>query len=181
MSYVLPHHKFVWFQARTEELGLSRQKTWRDEGPESSWPAETWRKLIMPKTNLLVSLFQTHKIKMHWLFVAHACVGRQKLFFCGEVQASVSAETGNANVVAMKCDLSDLESVQNFCKQFLAQESALHILVNNAGTVDSLEQCKVKETRWNLGFPWLGVFVGGTISTLTKLARKLSAVISYFW
>ena len=44
-----------------------------------------------------------------------------------------SAETGNENVIAMKCDLSDLESVQNFCKQFLAQESALHILVNNAG------------------------------------------------
>ncbi len=33
----------------------------------------------------------------------------------------------------MKCDLSDLESVRKFCKNFVAQETSLHILVNNAG------------------------------------------------
>ena len=43
------------------------------------------------------------------------------------------ASTGNENVVTMQCDFADLESVQNFCKNFLAKESALHILVNNAG------------------------------------------------
>ena len=33
----------------------------------------------------------------------------------------------------MQCDFEDLESVQNFCKNFLTKESAFHILVNNAG------------------------------------------------
>ena len=37
----------------------------------------------------------------------------------------------------MQCDFADLESVQNFCKNFLAKESALHILVNNAGELQS--------------------------------------------
>ena len=42
-------------------------------------------------------------------------------------------ETGNENIIIMHCDLSDLESVQKFSKDFLAKESALHILINNAG------------------------------------------------
>ena len=32
----------------------------------------------------------------------------------------------------MKCDLSDLESIKNFCQTFIERESNLHILVNNA-------------------------------------------------
>ena len=46
---------------------------------------------------------------------------------------TIPDETGNENIVIMYCDLTDLESVQKFCKDFLAKESSLHILINNAG------------------------------------------------
>ena len=58
---------------------------------------------------------------MHQFFVSVSV-----FYFC-------LASTGNEDVVTMQCDFGDLESVQNFCKNFLAKESALHILVNNAG------------------------------------------------
>ena len=44
-----------------------------------------------------------------------------------------SDATENNNVIVMQLELSDLESVRNFCKEFLRIETSLHILVNNAG------------------------------------------------
>ena len=44
-----------------------------------------------------------------------------------------AAATGNPAVIVMKCDLGDLDSVTEFCDKFNTQESALHVLVNNAG------------------------------------------------
>ena len=46
---------------------------------------------------------------------------------------NVLATTGNKNVVLMQLDLSDLDSVHKFCKEFNDSEDELHLLVNNAG------------------------------------------------
>lgn len=48
-------------------------------------------------------------------------------------QAEIAAVSGNADVRAGLCDLSDLGAVRAFAERFLAEEPRLHVLVNNAG------------------------------------------------
>ena len=62
-------------------------------------------------------------------------------------------ETGNENIIIMHCDLSDLESVQKFSKDFLAKESALHILINNAGKI---EQRRTLDKPPRITVAWFG-------------------------
>ncbi len=52
---------------------------------------------------------------------------------CGFINLDV---TGNKEVRVMLCDISDLQSVSCFAKEFLKAEPLLHILVNNAGKFD---------------------------------------------
>lgn len=50
----------------------------------------------------------------------------------GELQASGD---GRGEVVVRRLDTSDLSSVRNFAKEVLDTEKAIHVLVNNAGTL----------------------------------------------
>lgn len=47
--------------------------------------------------------------------------------------AKIRSTTGNRQAVAKKLDLSSLQSVREFCKEILKEESRLDIIVNNAG------------------------------------------------
>lgn len=40
---------------------------------------------------------------------------------------------GKGEIILMKLDLEDLDSVRDLAKEFLAQEQKLNILINNAG------------------------------------------------
>lgn len=47
--------------------------------------------------------------------------------------AKIRSTTGNRQAVAKKLDLSSLQSVREFCRDILKEESRLDIIVNNAG------------------------------------------------
>ncbi|WP_235243588.1 SDR family NAD(P)-dependent oxidoreductase, partial [Escherichia coli] len=49
------------------------------------------------------------------------------------VAEDIKKTTGNKDVVVRQVDTSDLTSVRKFAKDILNTETALHILVNNAG------------------------------------------------
>lgn len=49
----------------------------------------------------------------------------------------IVADTGNQNIVVMKLDVSSLQSVRDFAKAVLANESRLDILIHNAGYANS--------------------------------------------
>lgn len=49
------------------------------------------------------------------------------------VLREIREKTGNPDVHLRLVDLSSLDSVREFAKGILAEEKALHILVNNAG------------------------------------------------
>lgn len=47
--------------------------------------------------------------------------------------------TGSSQVSFMQLDLANLESIHRFCQHFLRSGSRLDLLVNNAGSADSLD------------------------------------------
>jgi NAD(P)-dependent dehydrogenase (short-subunit alcohol dehydrogenase family) len=49
------------------------------------------------------------------------------------ISDEIAHETGNQNIVCMKLDLSSLQSVRDFAREFNAKESRLDVLIHNAG------------------------------------------------
>jgi len=52
---------------------------------------------------------------------------------CEKTRNEIVKLSGNANVVNMSLDLTSMESVRNFVKEFLKKETSLDVLINNAG------------------------------------------------
>lgn len=52
-----------------------------------------------------------------------------------EAQKDIQDISGSSNVHFLQLDLAQLESIRQFSKKFHAQESQLHILINNAGVM----------------------------------------------
>jgi len=57
-----------------------------------------------------------------------------------EARDEIVSETGNQNLVVMKLDLSSLQSVRDFAKEFLAKESRLDVLIHNAGYANTFNK-----------------------------------------
>ncbi|XP_022918242.2 retinol dehydrogenase 11-like [Onthophagus taurus] len=55
-----------------------------------------------------------------------------------ESRRKIIEKTGNPNVISKKFDLLSLESIRSFAKEINAEESRLDILINNAGTAQTL-------------------------------------------
>ena len=76
---------------------------------------------------------------MKWFISIHVANAKKNvILMCHSVLKvlcpfNVSATTGNENVILMQLDLSDLDSVHKFCKEFNEKEDELHLLINNAG------------------------------------------------
>lgn len=54
---------------------------------------------------------------------------------CAEAVASITAQTGNANLSYLAGDLSSLTQVRAVASEFLAHHARLDVLINNAGAV----------------------------------------------
>jgi NAD(P)-dependent dehydrogenase (short-subunit alcohol dehydrogenase family) len=48
----------------------------------------------------------------------------------------IEKASSNPDICMMPCDLSSLESIRTFCKEFKAHFAAFHVLINNAGVWD---------------------------------------------
>ena len=76
----------------------------------------------------------------HWCFFTRyvTFLGATVIFACRDITkaeraaADVRKETNNNNIHVKLVDLSSLESVRNFCKNFKPEK--VDILINNAGT-----------------------------------------------
>ncbi len=55
------------------------------------------------------------------------------MHFSYNYYSPLTGTTGNDNVVFMQVDLSDLDSVEQFCKEYNRTENRLDLLINNAG------------------------------------------------
>lgn len=74
-------------------------------------------------------------------------------------QQAISEATHNPQVVAQVCDLSVLASVQALAARLLKAEAELHILVNNAGTLENTYQRTTEGLECSLATNLLAPFL----------------------
>jgi 3-oxoacyl-[acyl-carrier protein] reductase/bacilysin biosynthesis oxidoreductase BacG len=64
-----------------------------------------------------------------------------------EARASIEKETG-AEVLAVSCDVQRLSDVQRLVKETIQRFGAIQILVNNAGSVPSIQFADIDDAQW---------------------------------
>ena len=67
--------------------------------------------------------------------------------FLAEARENIVKETG-AEVLALPCDVQRLTDVQHLVKETMERLGAIHILVNNAGSVPSMQFSEVDDAQW---------------------------------
>ncbi|MGH7793910.1 MAG: SDR family oxidoreductase [Candidatus Binatia bacterium] len=74
------------------------------------------------------------------------CARRETLL--AEAREAILKETG-AEVLAVPCDVQRLSDVQSLISQTLQRFGVIHILVNNAGSVPSIQFSDINDAQWN--------------------------------
>jgi len=74
------------------------------------------------------------------------CARRESLL--AEARQAIERETG-AEVFAVPCDVQRLNDVQSLVKETARRFGAIHILVNNAGSVPSIQFASVEDAQWH--------------------------------
>ena len=73
------------------------------------------------------------------------CARREGLL--AEARDAIVKETG-AEVLAVSCDVQRLSDVQRLVKETIQRFGAIHILVNNAGSVPSIQFADIDDAQW---------------------------------
>jgi 3-oxoacyl-[acyl-carrier protein] reductase len=74
------------------------------------------------------------------------CARREALL--AEARETITKDTG-AEVLAVPCDVQLLSDVQRLVKDTLQRFGAIHILVNNAGSVPSVQFTDIDDAQWH--------------------------------
>jgi NAD(P)-dependent dehydrogenase (short-subunit alcohol dehydrogenase family) len=74
-------------------------------------------------------------------------------------QAEIINKTGNHNTVLMLCDLSSMNSIKKFTKEFADNHDKLNVLINNAGAIFRKRQTTVDGFERTLAVNYLGPFL----------------------
>ncbi|XP_055532188.1 retinol dehydrogenase 13-like [Wyeomyia smithii] len=85
-----------------------------------------------------------------------ACRSLEK---ANQAKSDLISETSQTNIHVRELDLCSLESVRNFAKKFLAEESRLDILINNAGVMACPKELTKDGFEMQLGVNHLGHFL----------------------
>ena len=68
---------------------------------------------------------------------ARVVIAARDLKRSNEVKDDIIKTTGNKNIEVEELELGSLKSVQKFVERYLAKKRPLHILINNAGVMDT--------------------------------------------
>jgi NAD(P)-dependent dehydrogenase (short-subunit alcohol dehydrogenase family) len=74
------------------------------------------------------------------------CARRESLL--AEARETIAKETG-AEVLAARCDVQQLPDVKRLVGETMQRFGAIHILVNNAGSVPSVQFTEVGDAQWH--------------------------------
>jgi len=79
---------------------------------------------------------------------------------CGEkAQLDIINKTGNRDTILTMCDLSSIDSVKKFAKEFADNYDRLNVLINNAGAVFRKRQTTVDGFERTLAVNYVGPFL----------------------
>jgi len=78
---------------------------------------------------------------------------------CEDVRTDIVLTTKNKYVYCRKCDLSSLESIQQFAQSFASQEEKCDVLINNAGVMNCRKMLTKDGFEMQLGVNHLGHFL----------------------
>ena len=73
--------------------------------------------------------------------------------------AEIISKTGNHSTALMVCDLSSMDSIRYFVREFKNKYDRLDVLVNNAGAIFSKRQTTVDGFERTLAVNYLGLFL----------------------
>ena len=76
-----------------------------------------------------------------------------------KAEVDIRRESGNSDVHFRKLDLASFESIRNFAKEVLSEESRIDILINNAGVMYCAYQKTVDGYETQFGVNHLGPFL----------------------
>ncbi|XP_076051916.1 retinol dehydrogenase 13-like isoform X2 [Oratosquilla oratoria] len=112
--------------------------------------------VIITGANTGIGRETAHEMARRKARVIMACRDLEK---CKEARKDIVLDTKNKKVACWVCDLASQESIRNFAKRNITEESRLDILVNNAGVM-RCEQSVTKEgIELQLGTNHMGHFL----------------------
>jgi len=107
--------------------------------------------------------------------VVMVCRNRSK----GEaVQAEIRAATPHAAVDLIVGDLSSMADVRRVAEQFLQHYSSLHVLINNAGGINSRHQATVDGLEYTFATNYLATFLLTTLLLNTLRASAPARIVN---
>lgn len=121
----------------------------------SAIPAQSGRIAIVTGSNTGVGLETARELARAGATVVLACRNTDK---ADAALADVRSSVADANVLAMRLDLADLDSVQKFVRQFESRFCRLDLLVNNAGVMMPPKSLTKQGFELQFGVNYLGHF-----------------------
>ncbi len=116
----------------------------------------TGRRIIVTGANSGIGLVTARQLAKQGASVTLACRNEAE----GEARAGeIRAEAPGADLEVRKLDLGNLGSVRAFAEQFLAEHDSLHVLINNAGIMNTPQSKTVDGFESQIGVNHLGHFL----------------------
>jgi retinol dehydrogenase 12 len=128
---------------------------------------------IVTGSNSGLGLQTAKLLAKHGAKVVATCRTQEK---CDTTVTEIKTETPGADVIALQLELSDLDLVREFAKQFLALNLPLHLLFTNAGILACPYKTTAQGFEQQFGVNHLGHFLLCYL-LMDKLAENSSRVI----
>ena len=114
------------------------------------------RRVIVTGANSGIGFITAKQLAKQGASVTLACRKEAEGQACAD---EIRAEAPGADLEVRKLDLGDLASVRAFAEQYLAEHDSLHILINNAGIMNTPQRKTVDGFESQIGVNHLGHFL----------------------
>ncbi|KRF98435.1 uncharacterized protein Dwil_GK28016 [Drosophila willistoni] len=145
------------------------------EGKFTKETNETGKVVIVTGANTGIGKETVRELARRGATVCMACRDMKK---CEEARQEIVDETKNNNIFTKSLDLSSLDSIRQFVKDFKAEQSKLHILINNAGIMRGPRKLTQEGFEMQIGVNHMGHFLLTNLLLDTLKASAPSRIVN---